>query len=115
MAPNFNAAALSSATGAQLKFWVNQANAAASRKALTKLGKVDDLRQWLAVHYHLNLMAAPSAVAPTAPSPLSTLAIQNGWWNALCNLGNEWEECTRTNMLFLLCVSSPGEHEPAST
>ena len=114
-APDFDVAALSSVTGAQLKFWVDQANAAAGRKALTKLGKVDDLRQQLAVHYHLDLTAAPSAVAPAAPSPSSTLAIQNCQWNALCDLGDKWEECTRTNMPFLLCVLSPGEHEPAST
>ena len=115
MAPNFNTTTLSSVTGAQLKFWVDQANTAAGQKALTKSGKVNDLRQWLAVHYHLDLMAAPLAVAPAAPSLLSTLTIQNCQWNALCDLGDKWEECTRTNMPFLLCASSPGEHKPAST
>ena len=41
--------------GAQLKFWVNQANTAAGRKVLTKSGRVDDLWQHLAAHYGLDL------------------------------------------------------------
>ena len=40
--PDFDAASLSSATGAQFKFWVNQTNTATGRKVLMKLGKVDD-------------------------------------------------------------------------
>jgi len=43
--PDFNATSLSSATGAQLKFWVDQMNTTASRKVLVKSGKVNDLRQ----------------------------------------------------------------------
>lgn len=116
--PDIDAASLSSATGAQLKFWVDQANVAAGRKVLTKSGKVNDLRQRLAAHHHLNLTAAPSAVAAAAPSPLSTLDIQNRQWNALCDLGDEWDEYTRTNKPFRLCAAPsppPGEHELASS
>ncbi|KAF8549924.1 hypothetical protein OG21DRAFT_1488168 [Imleria badia] len=109
--PDFDVAALSSVTGAQLKFWVDQANTAAGRKALTKSGRVDDLRQRLAAHYHLDLMAAAPAVAPTTPSPSTTLAIQNCQWNALCDLGDEWDECTRMSKPFLLCALSPAMSE----
>ena len=117
MLPNFNAASLSSATGAQLKFWVDQTNAATGRKVLTKSGKVDDLRQQVAVHHHLDLTAAPPAAAAAAPSLSSALDIQNHQWNALCDLGDEWEECTRMNQSFLLCTGMPfpGEHELVSS
>ena len=100
-------------TGAQLKFWVNQVNTTAGRKALTKLGRVDDLWQCLAAHYDLDLTAALPAAAVTAPASgaLLTLDTQNHQWNALCDLGDKWEECTCANWLFLLCMPSPGERE----
>ncbi|KIK76149.1 hypothetical protein PAXRUDRAFT_835440 [Paxillus rubicundulus Ve08.2h10] len=41
--PSFNAAAISTAMAAQLKFWIDKANMAAGRKVLTKVGRVDDL------------------------------------------------------------------------
>ena len=115
--PDFDAASLSSVTGAQLKFWVDQMNTAAGRKVLMKSGKVDNLRQRLAVHYHLDLTVALLAAAAAAPSPSSALDIQNCQWNALCNLGDKWEECTWTNQLFLLCTGMlfPGEHELVSS
>lgn len=77
MPPDFDTTSLSSVTGAQLKFWVNQVNITAGRKVLMKSGKVNDLRQRLTVHHHLNLTAAPLAVTAATPSLLSTLDIQN--------------------------------------
>ena len=99
--------------GVQLKFWVNQANTTAGRKVLTKSGRVDDLWQHLTAHYGLDLTAAPAAAAVAAPASgvLLTLDIQNCQWNALCDLGEEWEECTCVNWPFLLCMPSPGECE----
>ena len=72
--PEFDAASLCSVTGAQLKFWVDQANTMAGRKALMKLGKVDNLQQHLAAHYGLDITAAPPPAAVAAPaSGVSTL------------------------------------------
>ena len=111
--PEFDAASLCSMMGVQLKFWVNQANTTAGRKVLTKSGRVDDLWQHLTAHYGLDLTAAPAAAAVAAPASgvLLTLDIQNCQWNALCDPGEEWEECTCVNWPFLLCMPSPGECE----
>ena len=111
--PEFNAASLCSATGVQLKFWVNQANTPAGRKVLTKSGRVDDHWRHLTTHYGLDLTVAPPAATVAAPASgmLSTLDIQNHQWNTLCDLGDEWEECTHVNQPFLLCMPFPGECE----
>ena len=99
--------------GVQLKFWVDQVNTTAGRKVLTKSGRVDDLQQHLTTHYGLDLTAAPPVATVAAPASgvLLTLDIQNHQWNMLCDLGDEWEECTHVNWPFLLCMPSPGECE----
>ena len=111
--PECDAASLHSTMGAQLKLWVDQVNTAAGRKVLTKSGRVDNLRQHLTTHYSLDPTVAPPVAAAAAPASgaLSTLDIQNCQWNALCDLGDEWEECTHANQPFLLCMPSPGECE----
>jgi hypothetical protein len=109
--PGFDAAAVSTATAAQLKFWIDKANAAAGRKVLTKVGRVDDLRHKLAAHYGLDLSTPVVSNVPAAIGPASTLDIQNRQWDYLCDLGNEWDECATTGRPFLLCQPSSGECE----
>ncbi|KIK76864.1 hypothetical protein PAXRUDRAFT_17889 [Paxillus rubicundulus Ve08.2h10] len=104
--PGFDAAAVNTATAAQLKFWINKANTAAARKVLMKMGRVDDLRRKLAAHYGLDLSTPVVSNVPAAVGPASTLDIQNRQWDYLCDLGNECNECATTGKPFLLCQPS---------
>ncbi|KAF8834969.1 hypothetical protein BDN67DRAFT_1043586 [Paxillus ammoniavirescens] len=84
--PGFNAATVSTAMAAQLKFWIDKVNVAAGRKVLMKVGRVDDLRHKLTAHYGLDLSTPVISNIPTAISPASTLDIQNHQWDYLRDL-----------------------------
>ncbi|KAF8837493.1 hypothetical protein BDN67DRAFT_1004905 [Paxillus ammoniavirescens] len=109
--PGFDAAAVSTATAAQLKFWIDKANAAAGRKVLTKVGRVNDLRRKLAAHYGLDLSMPIVSNVPAAVGPASTLDIQNRQWDYLRDLGNEWVECATMGKPFLLCQPSSAQND----
>lgn len=48
---DLTALTLSRAKGVELKYWIDGVNREAGRQVLTKAGKVDELRQKLAVYY----------------------------------------------------------------
>jgi hypothetical protein len=83
--------ALANATGAQLKFWIENTNKSLPKKVLTKTGRVDELRKKLAKHYSIDLSAMPLQSDTTfeGPKMLDTTIIKKQWtW--LRELGEEW-------------------------
>ena len=90
---------LTHATGAQLKYWIDGANREAGKRQLTKVGRVDELRQKLASHYDLDLSTPPSALAPAGPATRD-VDIQKRQWSHLRQLGEAWKEAPDS---FRLC------------
>ncbi|KAF9238397.1 hypothetical protein BU15DRAFT_47812 [Melanogaster broomeanus] len=110
--PEINAASISSAKAAQLKFWIDQVNVAAGKHMLTKSGRVDELKAKLAAYYGLHLSTPVVPLAPIAVGPVSlTVNIQTCQWEYLRKLGDEWEDSVVSGRPFLLCGSSrPSPH-----
>ncbi|KAK6969692.1 hypothetical protein R3P38DRAFT_3242811 [Favolaschia claudopus] len=63
-----NVAALISAKGAQLRFWIIKTNEASEKKVLTLSGTVDQQRTRLADYYGFDLTVIPRGDAMTAPT-----------------------------------------------
>jgi hypothetical protein len=100
---------LSHAKGAELKYWIDGANREAGRRVLTKAGKVDELRQKLAVYYGLDLSSLPSDPVQAGP-PSCDVEIQKRQWKHLRELGEEWKRAPES---FQLCDSErQGERSP---
>ena len=106
---DLTALTLSRAKGAELKYWIDGVNREAGRRVLTKAGKVDELRQKLAVYYCLDLSSLPSDPVQAGP-PSCDVEIQKRQWKHLRELGEEWK---RAPDLFQLCERQ-GEHSPTS-
>jgi hypothetical protein len=64
---NITVLTLTHAKGAELKYWIDGANREAGKRALTKSGRVEELRQRLAEHYGLNLSSPPSTLVQAGP------------------------------------------------
>ena len=64
-----------------------------SDNVLSKMGRVNELRQCLAMYYGLDLSALPWAVVKASPLALNE-DIQQWQWEYLWDLGNEWAEMT---------------------
>ncbi|KAG1783659.1 hypothetical protein EV702DRAFT_1190679 [Suillus placidus] len=63
---SFTCALLKEAKGAEIAFWIGQANAAAGKRVVTKNSCVDEQRKRLADYYGLDLSAEDSFVAAVA-------------------------------------------------
>ncbi|KAJ7606708.1 hypothetical protein FB45DRAFT_878302 [Roridomyces roridus] len=94
-------AALTSAKGAQLKFWIIKVNEAAEKKVLNTSGTVEHLRSRLASYYDLDLTVIPREDAVTAP-PLDE-SIRDRQWADLVVLGKEWKAANEAGQPFTLC------------
>jgi len=98
---------LNSASGDQLKFWIQGVNDAAGKRVLIKLGKVEELKVRLTAHYGLDRSASASVVPTMGPLPLDK-HIQKKQWNHLRDLGHEWAQMASAGHKFKLCASSKG-------
>ncbi|KAJ7628600.1 hypothetical protein FB45DRAFT_1028678 [Roridomyces roridus] len=94
-------AALTSAKGAQLKFWIIKANEAAEKKVLNTSGTVEHLRSRLASYYDLDLTVIPREDAVTAPS--LDESIRDRQWADFVVLGKEWKAANEAGRPFTLC------------
>ena len=90
---------LTYATGAQLKYCIDGTNREAGKQVLTKVGRVNKLRQKLTGHYGLNLSSFPAAPVPAGP-PARDVEIQRRQWDHLRALGEAWKEAPDS---FRLC------------
>jgi len=97
--------ALTNAKGDELQFWINRVNQDAGKRVISKTGKVDVLRQRLALHYSLDLTSLSESVPVHGPLPLDE-HIQLRQWDHLRQLGDEWAEETAAGKEFLLCPPS---------
>lgn len=98
--------ALNAAKGVQLKFWIEEANQAVGKKALTKTGTVNTLRTKLAEFYGLDLAA--TFEKPAGPITCGH-DVQKRQFAYLHELWNEWMGCVVSGRPFLLCSTSAGE------
>lgn len=100
---------LTHAKGAELKYWIDSVNREAGKRVLTKAGRVDELRQKLAVHYGLDLSSLPSNPVQAGP-PSCDVEIQKRQWGHLRELGEAWKRAPDS---FQLCERQ-GECSPTS-
>ncbi|KAJ7795379.1 hypothetical protein B0H14DRAFT_2620970 [Mycena olivaceomarginata] len=85
---DLDATSLTTASGAQLNYWIDAANNGLPKKVLTKTGTVDIRRQRLADYYGIDLSATP--VTPSV-GPISRDAdITKRQWEHLRAVGAEW-------------------------
>ncbi|KAJ7610076.1 hypothetical protein FB45DRAFT_761555 [Roridomyces roridus] len=105
-------AALTSAKGAQLKFWIIKANEAAEKKVLNTSGTVEHLRSRLASYYDLDLTVIPREDAVTAPS--LDQSIRDRQWADFVVLGKEWKAANEAGRPFTLCNTGNGKSATAN-
>ncbi|KAG1722935.1 uncharacterized protein EDB91DRAFT_1209957 [Suillus paluster] len=101
----FTCALLKEVKGAEIAFWIGQANAAAGKRVVTKNGRVDEQRKRLTDYYGLNLSAEDSFVAAVA---LKTHEdhIKQRQFSWLQELGEEWASMAACGKEFFLCDRS---------
>ncbi|KAK7034808.1 hypothetical protein R3P38DRAFT_3493032 [Favolaschia claudopus] len=105
-------ASLISAKGAQLRFWIIQANEAAEKKVLKLSGTVDQQRTKLAEYYDLDLTVIPRAYEATAPT--IDESIRECQWEDFVKLGAEWKSTLAAGGIFDLLTTpkSSSGHAP---
>ncbi|KAJ6558640.1 hypothetical protein B0H10DRAFT_2201376, partial [Mycena sp. CBHHK59/15] len=101
------AAKLTTAKGAELKFWIVKANEAATKKVLNVSGKVDQLRADLACYYGLDLSVIPRPEAITVQTVDQDIR-ERQWadWEAS---GVEWKDTVRVGGVFKLIIDSTAD------
>ncbi|KAK7027192.1 hypothetical protein R3P38DRAFT_2527064 [Favolaschia claudopus] len=99
-------ASLISANGAQLRFWIIQANEAAEKKVLKLSGTVDQQRTKLAEYYNFDLTVIPRAYEATAPT--IDESIRDRQWADFVKLGAEWKSTLAAGGVFNL-LTTPSE------
>ncbi|KAK7041155.1 hypothetical protein R3P38DRAFT_2512672 [Favolaschia claudopus] len=99
-------ASLISAKGAQLRFWIIQANEAAEKKVLKLSGTVDQQRTKLAEYYNFDLTVIPRAYEATAPT--IDESIRDRQWADFVKLGAEWKSTLAAGGVFNL-LTTPSE------
>ncbi|KAK7001113.1 hypothetical protein R3P38DRAFT_2649808 [Favolaschia claudopus] len=104
---------LISAKGAQLRFWIIQANEASEKKVLKLSGTVDQQRTKLAEYYGFDLSVIPRPDAATVPT--LDESIRGRQWADFVKLGVEWKETVAAGGVFkLLTTSEPKADEDIS-
>ncbi|KAK7041146.1 hypothetical protein R3P38DRAFT_3453333 [Favolaschia claudopus] len=98
-----NVAALISAKGAQLRFWIIKTNEASEKKVLTLSGTVDQQRTRLADYYGFDLTVIPRGDAVTAPTVDES--IRDRQWADFVKLGVEWKETVAAGRVFSLLTT----------
>ncbi|KAJ7877707.1 hypothetical protein B0H14DRAFT_2342242 [Mycena olivaceomarginata] len=102
---DLDATSLTTASGAQLNYWIDAANNGLPKKVLTKTGTVDIRRQRLADYYGINLSATP--VTPSV-GPISRDAdITKRQWEHLRAVGAEWAAKDLVGTPFQLVSNAP--------
>ncbi|KAK7001789.1 hypothetical protein R3P38DRAFT_3609370 [Favolaschia claudopus] len=91
---------LISAKGAQLRFWIIQANEASEKKVLKLSGTVDQQRTKLAEYYGFDLSVIPRSDAATVPT--LDESIRDRQWADFVKLGVEWKETVAAGGVFRL-------------
>ncbi|KAG1775336.1 hypothetical protein EV702DRAFT_973264 [Suillus placidus] len=93
-------ARLKEAKGAEIVFWISQANATAGKRVMTKNGHVDDQRKRLADYYSLDLSADAVIIPSVAPKTHEDHIKQHqfGW---LQELGDEWSSMAAYGKEFI--------------
>jgi len=104
---------LAHAKGEQLKFWIDGANREAGTRVLTKGGRVQELRERLAVYYGLDLSAPLPSNAPPAGPSTREMDIHKRQWAHLRNLGAQWESSPETFALCRSTSNAAGESQTA--
>ncbi|KIK76318.1 hypothetical protein PAXRUDRAFT_18302 [Paxillus rubicundulus Ve08.2h10] len=100
--PGFDAAVISTAMAAQLKFWIDKANTATGRKVLMKVGRVNDLRHKLTAHYGLDLLMPVVSNIPAAMGkPFLICQPSSAQNNSLCLLSEAVASLDVTPSSFL--------------
>ncbi|KAK7029927.1 hypothetical protein R3P38DRAFT_2932454 [Favolaschia claudopus] len=105
-------AALISAKGAQLRFWIIQANEAVEKKVLKLSGTVDQQRTKLAEYYGFDLTVVPRAHEATALTVDE--AIRDRQWADFVQLGVEWKMTLAAGGIFNLLTTSKSSDGHAS-
>jgi hypothetical protein len=96
---------LTTASGAQLNYWIDAANNGLPKKVLTKTGTVDIRRQRLADYYGIDLSATP--VTPSV-GPISRDAdITKRQWEHLRAVEAEWAAKDLVGTPFQLVSNAP--------
>ncbi|KAG5640840.1 hypothetical protein DXG03_006871 [Asterophora parasitica] len=99
------------AKGAQLRFWIERANAAAGDKKVLKLsGTVGQQRTSLAVYYGLDLTVVPRQDA--IGTPTLDESIRDRQWEDF--EGVEWAATLQAGGIFKLLAPPPSHSLPAS-
>ncbi|KAK6992375.1 hypothetical protein R3P38DRAFT_2658867 [Favolaschia claudopus] len=95
---------LISAKGAQLRFWIIQANEASEKKVLKLSGTVDQQRTKLAEYYGFDLSVIPRP--DTATVPTLDESIRDRQWADFVKLGVEWKQTVAAGGVFKLLTTS---------
>ncbi|KAK7012493.1 hypothetical protein R3P38DRAFT_2550330 [Favolaschia claudopus] len=95
---------LISAKGAQLRFWIIQANEASEKKVLKLSGTVDQQRTKLAEYYGFDLSVIPRPDAATVPT--LDESIRDRQWADFVKLGVEWKGTVAAGGVFKLLTTS---------
>ncbi|KAK7006980.1 hypothetical protein R3P38DRAFT_3325928 [Favolaschia claudopus] len=97
---DLDAASLTSASGAQLNYWIDAVNKDLPKKVLVKTGTVDIRRQRLADYFSIDLSSLPPA--PSIGPISRDTEINKRQWDHLRSLGAEWAEKDKSGQEFQL-------------
>ncbi|KAG2114385.1 hypothetical protein DEU56DRAFT_748984 [Suillus clintonianus] len=105
-------ALLKEAKGAEVAFWIGQANTAAGKRVVTKNGHIDEQRKRLTNYYGLDLLAEDPVVAAVVPKTHED-HIKQRQFSWLQELGEEWSSAAACGKEFFLSDGSSGTSSSA--
>ncbi|KAK6984581.1 hypothetical protein R3P38DRAFT_3231534 [Favolaschia claudopus] len=107
---DLDAASLTSASGAQLNYWIDAVNKDLPKKVLVKTGTVDIRRQRLADYFSIDLSSLPPA--PSIGPISRDTEINKRQWDHLRSLGAEWAEKDKSGQEFQLVSETLSNPSP---